>query len=62
MGPALNTLDSINLAQLLLSTSKVLRKEYRARFAFGLRDALHLFIQAHDAVIVALDARFLPPA
>lgn len=62
MGLALDALDGITLAQLSLSTSKVLRKKHRVSFALRLHHALHLFIQAHDAIVVAPDASSPPPA
>lgn len=43
------------LAQLLLSTSKVLRKKRRAPFAQRLHHAFRLFTQAHDAMVVIPD-------
>lgn len=62
MGPALDSLDGVSLTQLSLSTSKVLRKEQRGPFAWQLRHPLHLFIEAHDAVLAASDASSPVPA
>lgn len=61
VGPALDALDVIALAQLSLSMSKALHKEYRAPFAPHQRHALRLFIQTHDAVVVPTNSSLPPP-
>lgn len=62
MGPSLDALDGIRGGQLSLSASKVLHKEHKAPFGLRLRHALHLFIQVHDAEVVAPEASCSPSA
>lgn len=60
VGPAMDALNGISLAQLSLSTSKFLRKEHRASFTLRLCHVLHIFIQTHDAVVVIPKSSFPP--
>lgn len=62
VGPALNALNDISLAQLSLSTIQIIGKEHRTPFALRLRYTLLLFIQAHDVLVIAADPIFLLPA